>query len=82
MEKDAAKGSAAAVRLIAAAAVAAAAAAGADAFKGRAAAVRVIAAAATLQLPMQRKGRRQPNSHEMWHTKRCKQVETQPAQVT
>ena len=72
------EGKAAVVWLIAAAAVTAAAVA----TMGRAAAVRLIAAAATEQLPMQRTGRRQPNSHEKWQTTTCKQAEVQSARVS
>ena len=48
----------------------------------RAAAVRATAAPAAEQLPMQRKGRRQLNSHEKWQTTTCKQVKIQSARVT
>ena len=48
----------------------------------RAAAARAIAAPAAEQLPMQWKGRRQPNSHEKWQTATCKQAEMQSARET
>ena len=75
-----------AVWVIATAAAAAAAAAvwiiAVAAVARRAAAVRATVAPAAEQLPMQRKGRRQPNSHEKWQTATCKQAKMRSARET